>query len=37
MRHGDVTGALELECERSTVGGSVGVRVTPDCVIVCEY
>ncbi|KRY10149.1 hypothetical protein T01_5047 [Trichinella spiralis] len=30
MRHGDVTGVLELECRPSTVGGSVGVRVTPD-------
>ncbi|KRX14713.1 hypothetical protein T07_4332 [Trichinella nelsoni] len=28
LRHGDVTGVLELECRPSTVGGSVGVRVT---------
>ncbi|KRZ55883.1 hypothetical protein T02_3429 [Trichinella nativa] len=36
LRHGDVTGVLELECRPSTVGGSVGVRGTPDfrvCVI----
>ncbi|KRX14102.1 hypothetical protein T07_13017 [Trichinella nelsoni] len=30
MRHGDVTGVLELECRPSTVGGSVGVRKTAD-------
>ncbi|KRX22738.1 hypothetical protein T07_11520, partial [Trichinella nelsoni] len=28
LRHGDVTGVLELECRPSTVGGSFGVRVT---------
>ncbi|KRY07249.1 hypothetical protein T12_9687, partial [Trichinella patagoniensis] len=30
LRHGDATGVLELECRPSTVGGSVGVGVTPD-------
>ncbi|KRX52903.1 hypothetical protein T09_9616 [Trichinella sp. T9] len=30
LRHGDATGVLELECRPSTVGGSVGVRGTPD-------
>ncbi|KRX11301.1 hypothetical protein T07_10264 [Trichinella nelsoni] len=34
MRHGDVTGVLELECRPSTVGGSVGVCGTPD---LCRY
>ncbi|KRX39352.1 hypothetical protein T05_10228 [Trichinella murrelli] len=29
LRHGDVTGVLELECRPSRVGGSVGVLVTP--------
>ncbi|KRZ50128.1 hypothetical protein T02_1135, partial [Trichinella nativa] len=29
LRHGDVTGVLVLECRPSTVGGSVGVLVTP--------
>ncbi|KRZ09237.1 hypothetical protein T11_8743 [Trichinella zimbabwensis] len=30
LHHGDVTGVLELECQRSTVGGSVVVRVARD-------
>ncbi|KRZ01786.1 hypothetical protein T11_11314 [Trichinella zimbabwensis] len=45
LHHGDVTGVLEIECRRSTVGGSVVVRVARDfgaCVIgqlsiVCAY
>ncbi|XP_003370060.1 integrator complex subunit 12 [Trichinella spiralis] len=36
MRHGDVTGVLELECRPSTVGGSVGVRGTPGICVVRE-
>ncbi|KRZ74963.1 hypothetical protein T10_8107 [Trichinella papuae] len=45
LHHGDVTGALELECRRSTVGGSCWCARDPDfhgCVIrqlssVCAY
>ncbi|KRX64997.1 hypothetical protein T06_9751 [Trichinella sp. T6] len=30
LRHGDVTGVLELECWPFTVGGSIGVHVSSD-------
>ncbi|XP_003370958.1 hypothetical protein Tsp_13003, partial [Trichinella spiralis] len=35
LRHGDVTGVLELECWPFTVGGSVGVRVSSDSSVLC--